>query len=322
MVLEHAGLAGSDAVQPADANGLLRTALVKSQNPTIFFAHERLMDERGQSPTATMRFPLVKRPSNMKAVMSPSSPPVSRCHAPGRRPELGEGRISAEVVDPRTLEPLDRNSLFASVKKTGRVVVTDESHDNCSVAAGLAAIIADEAFASSAPDQARDDSACARAVAVSLEDYVTPTAERIVEDGKIAAAIKPCPAFADGRSVRSTGGALFSARCGPRALSDQMAAEEFHGFGPCQGRCVGPIVGGTRIGKSVSRACVCVEFVSLTPAGEFGVEFAHIFGRRVLIVRTEVSLNRATDLPCSVKRRWTLSEIYHRAPAVKHHAGF
>src|SRR5207244_210930 len=61
---------------------------------------------------------------------------------------LAKEGISAEVVDPRTLEPLDKNTLLASVKKTGRVVVTDESHDNCSVAAGLAAIIADEAFGS------------------------------------------------------------------------------------------------------------------------------------------------------------------------------
>ena len=90
--------------------------------------------------------------------------------------------ISAEVVDPRTLEPLDRNSLFASVKKTGRVVVTDESHDNCSVAAGLAAIIADEAFASlRAPIKRVTIPHVPVPFAVSLEDYVTPTAERIVE---------------------------------------------------------------------------------------------------------------------------------------------
>src|SRR5215510_15765995 len=101
-----------------------------------------------------------------------------------------------------------------------------------------------------------------------------------------------------------------------------MPTEEFRGFGPCQGRCVGPVAGGTRIGKSVSRTCICVEFVTLVPAGKFGVEFTHIFGRRVLIVGAEVSLNPTTDLPCSVKRRWTLPEAHHRAPTVKHHAGF
>src|SRR5215468_8582519 len=101
-----------------------------------------------------------------------------------------------------------------------------------------------------------------------------------------------------------------------------MPTEEFRGFGPCQGCCVGPVIGGTRIGKSVSRTGIGVEFVSLVPPGKFGVEFTHIFGRRVLILRTKVSLNRAADLPRSVKRRWTLPEARHRAPTVEHHTGF
>ena len=95
---------------------------------------------------------------------------------------LAKQGISAEVVDPRTLEPLDKDTLLGSVKKTGRVVVTDESHDNCSVAAGLAAIIADEAFASlRAPIKRVTIPHVPVPFAVSLEDYVTPTAERIVE---------------------------------------------------------------------------------------------------------------------------------------------
>jgi pyruvate/2-oxoglutarate/acetoin dehydrogenase E1 component len=80
------------------------------------------------------------------------------------------------------LEPLDKKTLFASINKTGRVVVTDESHDNCSVAAGLAAIIADEAFASlRAPIKRVTIPHVPVPFAVSLEDYVTPTAERIVD---------------------------------------------------------------------------------------------------------------------------------------------
>ena len=95
---------------------------------------------------------------------------------------LAKQGISAEVVDPRTLEPLDKDTLLASVKKTGRVVVTDESHDNCSIAAGLAAIIADEAFASlRAPIKRVTIPHVPVPFAVSLEDYVTPTTERIVQ---------------------------------------------------------------------------------------------------------------------------------------------
>jgi pyruvate/2-oxoglutarate/acetoin dehydrogenase E1 component len=95
---------------------------------------------------------------------------------------LAQKGISAEVVDPRTLQPLDKVSLLASARKTGRVVVTDESHDNCGVAAGLAAIIADEAFASlRAPIKRVSIPPVPVPFSMPLEDFVTPTSERIVE---------------------------------------------------------------------------------------------------------------------------------------------
>jgi pyruvate dehydrogenase E1 component beta subunit len=168
---------------PADANGLLRTALLKSQNPTIFFAHERLLDERGPVPDGAHEIPFgqaaVKHEGRDITIIA-TGVQVPRALAAAET--LAKDGISAEVVDPRTLEPLDKNTLLASIKKTGRVVVTDESHDNCSVAAGLAAIIADEAFASlRAPIKRVTIPHVPVPFAVSLEDYVTPTAERIAE---------------------------------------------------------------------------------------------------------------------------------------------
>jgi pyruvate dehydrogenase E1 component beta subunit len=95
---------------------------------------------------------------------------------------LARDGISAEVVDPRTLEPLDTDTLLASVKKTGRLVVTDESHDNCGVAANMAALMADLAFASlKAPIKRVAIPHVPVPFAVPLEDYVTPTADRIEE---------------------------------------------------------------------------------------------------------------------------------------------
>ena len=95
---------------------------------------------------------------------------------------LSKDGISAEVIDPRTLQPLDKPALLASVKKTGRVLITDESHDNCGVAAGLAAIIADEGFTSlRAPIKRVSIPPVPVPYAVPLEDFVTPMAERIVE---------------------------------------------------------------------------------------------------------------------------------------------
>ena len=176
------GLQVAMPASPADAKGLLRTALLKSQDPTIFFAHERLMDERGAVPDGEYDIPFgqaaVRREGRDLTIIA-TGVQVPRALAAAEA--LAKEAISAEVVDPRTLEPLDMATLLASVKKTGRLVVTDESHDNCSVASGLAAIMADEGFASlRAPIKRVTIPHVPVPFAVSLEDYVTPTAERIV----------------------------------------------------------------------------------------------------------------------------------------------
>jgi acetoin:2,6-dichlorophenolindophenol oxidoreductase subunit beta len=168
---------------PADAKGLLRTALLRSLNPTIFFAHERLMNERGPVPDGNYEIPfgqaVVKREGGDVTIIATG---VQVPRALVAAETLAKEGVAVEVVDPRTLEPLDKVSLLASVKKTGRLVVTDESHDNCSVAAGMAALIADEAFGSlRAPIKRVTIPHVPVPFAMSLENFVTPTAERIVE---------------------------------------------------------------------------------------------------------------------------------------------
>jgi len=177
------GLQLAMPASPADAKELLRTALMRSQNPTIFLAHERLMDDRGPVPDGDYEIPFghaaVKREGRDVTIIA-TGIQVPRALAAAE--VLGKERISAEVVDPRTLQPLDKASLLASVKKTGRLVVTDESHDNCGVAAGLAAILADEAFTSlRAPIKRVAIPHVPIPFAVPLENFVTPTTERIVE---------------------------------------------------------------------------------------------------------------------------------------------
>ena len=137
----HAGHAGGRQ------GGLLRTALLKSQDPTMFFAHERLLRERGPVPdgeyeTEFGKAAVAREGSDVTIVAAGVQVPRAVTAAEA----LAKDGISAEVVDPRTLEPLDTGTLLASVKKTGRLVVTDESHDNCGVAANLAALMADLAF--------------------------------------------------------------------------------------------------------------------------------------------------------------------------------
>lgn len=177
------GLQVAMPASPDDAKGLLRTALLKSQDPTIFFAHERLMGERGPVPDGHYEIPFgqaaVKREGHDVTIIA-TGIQVPRALAAGEA--LAKEGISAEVVDPRTLEPLDSDTLLASVRKTGRLVVTDESHDRCGVAAGLAAIMADTAFGSlRAPIKRVAIPHVPVPYATSLEDYVTPTTDRIVE---------------------------------------------------------------------------------------------------------------------------------------------
>ena len=172
---------------PADAKGLMRTVLRTSADPTIFFSHDRLVDERGAVPDGAYEIPLgqadIKREGHDLTIIATS---IQVPRALVAAAILAKEGVSAEVIDPRTLQPLDTPALLASVKKTGRVLITDESHDNCGVAAGLAAIIANEGFASlRAPIKRVSIPPVPVPYAVPLEDFVTPLAERIVEMARV-----------------------------------------------------------------------------------------------------------------------------------------
>jgi pyruvate/2-oxoglutarate/acetoin dehydrogenase E1 component len=167
---------------PADAKGLMRTVLLHSADPTIFLGHDRLVDTRGTVPDGAYEIPLgiadIKRAGTDLTIIATS---IQVPRALAAADTLAQDGISAEVIDPRTLQPLDKPALLASVQKTGRVLITDESHDHCGVAAGLAAIIADEGFTSlHAPIKRVSIPPVPVPYAVPLEEYVTPLAERIV----------------------------------------------------------------------------------------------------------------------------------------------
>lgn len=168
---------------PADAKGLMKTAALHSKNPTIFIDHGRLQGLRGPVPDGDVAIPFgqaeVKRPGRDVTIVATS---IMVPRALEAADEVQREGISAEVVDPRTLVPLDKETILASVAKTGRAVICDETQRSCGVAAELAAIIADEAF--------RYLKAPVKRVAIpdvpipyhqAEEDYITPTAGRIVE---------------------------------------------------------------------------------------------------------------------------------------------
>jgi pyruvate dehydrogenase E1 component beta subunit len=131
---------------PYDAKGLLKSA-IRDDNPVIFFEDKMSYQVKGPVPVGEYTIPLgvadVKRVgTDVTFVATSSMVQVALAAAEA----LEQEGISAEVVDPRTLKPLDKATILESVKKTGRAVVIDEGHLSYGVTAEIAAIIADEAF--------------------------------------------------------------------------------------------------------------------------------------------------------------------------------
>ena len=131
---------------PADVKGLLRTAAA-SDNPTIFVDHVRLFELKGPVPDGDFRIPFgvadIKRRGRDVTIVATSFM-VPRSLAAAE--VLAREGIDAEVVDPRTLVPLDEAAILESVRRTGRLVVVDECHLRCGVAAEIAALASEKAF--------------------------------------------------------------------------------------------------------------------------------------------------------------------------------
>src|SRR5213595_1913146 len=113
---------------PYDAKGLYKTA-IRDDNPTILFEDKMMFTAKGPVPEEEYLIPFgvadVKREGEDVTLIATSSMVYVALDAAKALEDEG---VSAEVVDPRTLVPLDREKLVASAKKTGRVVVVDEGH--------------------------------------------------------------------------------------------------------------------------------------------------------------------------------------------------
>lgn len=128
-----------------DAKGLLKTAL-RDNNPVVYFYHKRLLGLMGEVPDEEYTIPFgiadVKKEGTDVTVVAIG---YMVQHALTVAKEL-EGKVSVEVVDPRTLEPLDIDTIVKSVKKTGRVVIVDEDTKRCGVTAEIGMQIMEKAF--------------------------------------------------------------------------------------------------------------------------------------------------------------------------------
>jgi pyruvate/2-oxoglutarate/acetoin dehydrogenase E1 component len=132
---------------PADAK-LLLTAALASDNPTFMLSHTALLPIQ-EDVTVAEALPwgraAIRRPGRDVTVVATSRMVHVAMEAAAAL--AGEG-IEAEVIDPRTLVPFDWDTVLASVARTRRLVVVDETHRSCGVAAEIAATVAERAFAS------------------------------------------------------------------------------------------------------------------------------------------------------------------------------
>jgi len=165
---------------PADFKGLLKTA-IRDDNPVLFFMDIGLLYQPGDVPDGEHLVPLgqaeVRRRGGDVTLISYGK----TVHACSQAAEAlaGEG-VAAEVIDLRTLKPLDTATIVDSVRKTGRLVVAHEANRLCGVGAEIAALVAEQAFAALRAPIARLGGPDAPAASsYPLEQAVAPSAEAI-----------------------------------------------------------------------------------------------------------------------------------------------
>ena len=131
---------------PYDAKGLMKTA-IRDENPVVFFEDKMMYKLKGRVPAEEYTIPFgvadVKRMGEDITLVATSSMVQIAIGAAARLSQIG---ISAEVIDPRTTKPLDKQALVNSAKKTSRVIVIDEGYESYGVTAEIASVIADGAF--------------------------------------------------------------------------------------------------------------------------------------------------------------------------------
>src|SRR5918996_6169109 len=167
---------------PRDVKGLLKRAVARD-NPTIFVDHVQLLEVRGEVPENDAPIPFgqadIKRKGSDVTVIA-TSYMVQRCLQVAQ--QLAGEKIDVEVVDPRTLVPFDVPTLIGSVEKTGRVVIVDETHQSCGVAAEIAARIVEAGFNKlRAPIRRVSTLDVPVPYSPPLEEYIGPTQDRIIE---------------------------------------------------------------------------------------------------------------------------------------------
>jgi pyruvate dehydrogenase E1 component beta subunit len=180
------GLTVMAPATPADAKGLLKSA-IRCDDPVIFIEHENLLGDRAEVPDdPEFLVPIgkadVKRPGDDVTIITYSRSLFTSLKA---AEALAHEGISAEVVDVRTIRPLDLETILASVVKTHRAVIVEEDWPYCGVGAGIADRIYQRAFDElDAPIRRVTARDVPIPYARTLEALALPTVERVVAQVK------------------------------------------------------------------------------------------------------------------------------------------
>ncbi|MFF2288800.1 alpha-ketoacid dehydrogenase subunit beta [Peribacillus butanolivorans] len=167
---------------PYDAKGLLLSA-IEDNDPVIFFEDKTLYNMVGEVPEGYYTIPIgkaeIKRPGSDLTIVAIGK----QVHTAMDAAEQLAGRgIEVEIVDPRSLSPLDEESILSSVAKTNRLIVMDEANPRCSVATDIAALVADKGFDTlDAPIKRITAPHTPVPFSPPLEDIYLPTPEKVIK---------------------------------------------------------------------------------------------------------------------------------------------
>ncbi|MFX1265755.1 MAG: alpha-ketoacid dehydrogenase subunit beta [Promethearchaeota archaeon] len=168
---------------PYDAKGLLKTA-VRDNNPVLFFEHMALADVKGEVPEEEYTIPFGQAAVKIHGTDVTVVALAKMVHeALAAAEEVKKHGISMEVIDPRTLVPLDIETIHTSVTKTGRLVVVDESCRTCGTAAEIISLVVEKAdifCLLKAPPKRVSGFDIPIPFSPPMERYAVPDKERIV----------------------------------------------------------------------------------------------------------------------------------------------
>ncbi|MGH2965489.1 MAG: alpha-ketoacid dehydrogenase subunit beta [Solirubrobacterales bacterium] len=184
LFLHIPGLLVAAPSTPADGKGLLKAA-IRDDNPVIFIEHETLYGARGEVPAGgddgIVNFgeAAVRREGSDVTIVGILR--MADIAQKAAKTLANEHRVEAEVIDPRTLRPLDLDTILRSVRKTNRIVVVEEGWPHGGVGANIAALVAEQAFDHlDAPPQRVTGADVPMPYAKRLEQAAIPHSEHVV----------------------------------------------------------------------------------------------------------------------------------------------